>query len=159
MANMEKLVLQSSLGQELTAEEANVLSGLVQSSELADGDFLLAEESTDDSLHVLLEGRLDVVRRSAGDDLVSLAVLKAGDLAGELSFIDGEPHTVSLRSIGESHVISIKREDFESIIDEYPRIVYKVMRAIARSTHRIVHRMNLEFIELNNYIYKQHGRY
>jgi CRP-like cAMP-binding protein len=56
-------------------------------------------------------------------------------------------------------VYSLKREDFEKIVDENPRLVYKVMRAVARSTHRIVHRMNHDFIELNNYIFKQHGRY
>ncbi len=33
------------------------------------------------------------------------------------------------------------------------------MRAVARSAHRIVHRMNTEFMELSNYIFKQHGRY
>jgi hypothetical protein len=53
----------------------------------------------------------------------------------------------------------MKREDFEGIVDAHPQLAYKVMRAIARSTHRIVHRMNSEFIELNNYIFKQHGRY
>ena len=33
------------------------------------------------------------------------------------------------------------------------------MRVVARSAHRIVHRMNTEFVELSNYIFKQHGRY
>ena len=55
--------------------------------------------------------------------------------------------------------MTLKREDFEKVIEQQPKLVYKVMRAIARSTHRIVHRMNTEFIELNNYIFKQHGRY
>lgn len=53
----------------------------------------------------------------------------------------------------------MKRADFESIVAENPQLVYKVMRAVARSAHRIVHRMNYEFIELSNYIFKQHGRY
>jgi len=159
MTNIAKLVLQSSLGEELSPEEAGVLSSLLQSRELADGEFLISEGATDDSLHVLLGGRLEVMKRTVGDDMASLAVLREGDLAGELSFIDGHQHTVSLRAVGDSQVLSLNREAFENIVDEQPRLVYKVMRAIARSTHRIVHRMNMEFIELNNYIYKQHGRY
>jgi len=100
-----------------------------------------------------------VVKKAAGGDVAGLAVLRDGDLAGELSFIDGHEHTVGLRALCQCHILSLKREDFESVVDAHPQLVYKVMRAIARSTHRIVHRMNAEFIELNNYIFKQHGRY
>jgi len=159
MADVAKLVLESSLGEELSAEEAGVLSSLLISRELVDGEFLINEGTTDDSLHVLLSGKLEVVKLTAGARLASLAVLGEGDLAGELSFIDGHQHTVSLRAMCDSQVLSLNREVFENIVDKEPQLVYKVMRAIARSTHRIVHRMNSDFIELNNYIFKQHGRY
>ncbi len=159
MTDTANLVLLSSLGAELSEEEAGVLSGLMNRRELADGEFLISEGATDDSLHVILEGKLEVVKKAAGGDVAGLAVLRDGDLAGELSFIDGHEHTVGLRALCASHILSLKREDFENVVDEHPQLVYKVMRAIARSTHRIVHRMNTEFIELNNYIFKQHGRY
>lgn len=159
MTDVANLVLQSSLGQELSVEEAGILSGLLASRDLADGEFLIEEGTTDNSLHVLLAGRLEVVKRTGADEVASLAILREGDLAGELSFIDGNQHTVGLRALCDSQVLSLNREGFEGIVDEHPQLVYKVMRAIARSTHRIVHRMNSEFIELNNYIFKQHGRY
>ena len=159
MIDIANLILRSSLGAELSEAEAEVLSGLMSPRELADGDFLISEGTTDDSLHVVVEGKLEVVKKTAADDEASLAILREGDLAGELSFIDGHEHTVGLRALTHSQVLSIEREDFEKSIDDNPRLAYKVMRAIARSTHRIVHRMNMENIELNNYIFKQHGRY
>lgn len=159
MTDATDLILQSSLGRELSQEEAGVLSDLMSSQTLEDGEFLIAEGTADDQLHVLLEGKLEVVKTTAGDDYASLAVLRDGDLAGELSFLDGELHTVGLRALCDCHVVSLKRKDFESIVDKNPQLVYKVMRTVARSAHRIVHRMNHEFVELNNYIYKQHGRY
>jgi len=159
MKDTPNLVLLSSLGAELSQEEAGVLSGLMSPRALADGDYLITEGTSDDSLHVLLEGKLEVVKHTGGGDIVGLAILREGDLAGELSFIDGHEHTVGLRALCPTHVLTLKRDDFESIVDAQPQLVYKVMRAIARSTHRIVHRMNAEFIELNNYIFKQHGRY
>jgi CRP/FNR family transcriptional regulator, cyclic AMP receptor protein len=33
------------------------------------------------------------------------------------------------------------------------------MRAIVRTVHSILLRMNLQYVELTNYITKQHGRY
>jgi len=152
-------VWQSSLGKDLTKEEVSALAGIMTPGSLADGDYLISEGTSDDSLHVLLEGKLEVVKRTGADETASLAVLREGDLAGELSFIDGAEHTVGLRALCDTQVVSLARADFEKVIDENPQLVYKVMRAVARSAHGIVHRMNSEFIELSNYIYKQHGRY
>jgi CRP-like cAMP-binding protein len=159
MKDTSKLVLHSSLGAELSEEEAVVLSGLMSPRELVDGEFLISEGKVDDSLYVLLDGKLEVVKHVGADEVTSLAVLREGDLVGELSFVDGEVHTVGLRALCASQVLGLKREDFEKVVDTNPQLVYKVMRAVARSAHRIVHRMNHQFIELNNYIFKQHGRY
>jgi CRP-like cAMP-binding protein len=142
MNDISELVRQSALGAELSEEDLTVLCGLMKSRTLADGD-----------------GKLEVVKRTGADELASIAVLRDGDLAGELSFIDGGDHTVGLRALCESEVLSLARVDFEGVVNDNPQLVYKVMRAVARSAHRIVHRMNNEFVELSNYIFKQHGRY
>lgn len=159
MKDTSKLILQSSLGFELSEDEALVLSSMMGSRDLVDGEFLFDEGTADDSLYVLLKGKLEVMKRTAADGMASLAVLRDGDLAGELSFIDGQVHSVGLRALCDSQVLSLQREKFEGLVEKHPQVVYKVMRAVARSAHRIVHRMNHESIELSNYIFKQHGRY
>jgi CRP/FNR family transcriptional regulator, cyclic AMP receptor protein len=152
-------ILNSYLGSELSTEEAGTLSDIMSYDELTDGDYLIQEGIADDVLHVLLEGKLEVVKNTGAGETASLAVLRDGELAGELSFIDGEAHTVGLRALCDCKVLSLRRKDFEELVERNPALVYKVMRAVARSAHRIVHRMNHEFVELSNYIYKQHGRY
>ena len=159
MNDVSRLIAHSSLGVDLSDTEVGVLGALMVERQLEDGEFLFEDGTNDDSLHVILMGKLEVVKRTGGDDYSSLAVLSDGELDGELSFIDGAPHTVGLRALCETHVLSLSREAFEGIVDSNPQLVYKVMRAVARSAHRIVHRMNTEFVELSNYIFKQHGRY
>ena len=159
MNDTVKSIERSHLGGELSDEEAGLIAGLMVGRVLDDGDFLIEDGTSDDALHIILSGKVEVVKRTGDDDYSSLAVLREGELAGELSFIDGTPHTVGLRALCDTHVLSLEREAFESIIDSHPQLVYKVMRAVARSAHRIVHRMNTEFVELSNYIFKQHGRY
>ena len=159
MNDAANLVLQSSLGTELLQEEADLLGSLMTVRELSDGEFLISEGVADDTLHVLVEGKLEVVKSTGADEFASLAILREGDLAGELSFVDGEPHTVGLRALCRSQVLCLTRSDFEGIVADNPQLVYKLMRTVARSAHHIVHRMNYEFVELSNYIFKQHGRY
>ena len=152
-------ILNSALGNELSSEEVGALTAIMTPRVLDDGDYLISEGDSDDSLHVLLSGKVEVVKKTGADELASLAILRDGELAGELSFVDGTEHTVGLRALCETRVLSLTRRDFEAVVDKNPQLVYKVMRAVARSAHRIVHRMNAEFVELSNYIFKQHGRY
>ncbi len=161
-SDMEKttdLVIGSSLGSELSNEEAGVLAELMSYRDIVDGEFLIEEGATDDTLHVLLSGKIEVVKHTGAGETASLAILRPGALAGEMSFVDGAVHTVGLRALTDCRVLALRRKDFEEIIEQHPLIVYKVMRAVTRSAHRIVHQMNHEFIELSNYIFKQHGRY
>ena len=141
MTNTADLILNSSLGLEFSGEDAAILVALMEEKTLADGDYLIEEGVSDDTLHVIVEGKLEVVKKTAADEMASLAVLREGDMAGELSFLDDEKHTVGLRALSNVRVISLTRAKFESIIDEHPQLVYRVMRAVARSTHRIVHRI------------------
>ncbi len=159
MDDVAELVLQSSLGSELSKEEAAKLADLMSVRDLEDDEYLTREGTEDDSLHVILQGKVEVVKMAGAGEAASLGILRQGELAGELSFIDGAPHAVGLRSLGASRVLSLRRQEFEPLVDSDPRLVYKVMRAIVRSAHRVLRRMNHEFIELSNYIFKQHGRY
>ena len=76
-----------------------------------------------------------------------------------MSFVDGTEHSVGLRALNECRVVSLQRPDFEALIDSHPRLIYKVMRAIVRSAHEIVTRMNMQYVEMTRYFYKSSGRY
>jgi CRP/FNR family cyclic AMP-dependent transcriptional regulator len=147
------------LAVELTDEQCEVLGSAVTSRTLRDGETLIREGHVDNSLHVVAKGMLAVVKDTGGGDVVTLHILKAGDLAGELGFMDGTEHTASLRAMGDAEIFSLERETFESLLPEHPLLVYRVMRAVIRQVHAIVRRMNAQYVELTNYITKQHGRY
>ena len=152
------IVRGSSIASELSEEECAILEQVVTRRTLKNDEILIEEDQVDNCLYVIVAGALDVCRHSGGD-WVSLHVLKTGDLAGELGFIDGQPHSASLRSIGPTEVFILERSQFESLLEGHPRVIYEVMRTILRTVHAILRRMNLQYIELSNYITKQHGRY
>lgn len=154
-----KLVESSSLGEELSADQRAALATIIRVAGLKAGDFLIKEGEIDDSLHVLVTGRLEVVKRDQGGEYVTLHVLHPGEMAGELGFIDGKPHSAGLRALENSEVFVIHRAELESLIAEQPELVYKVMRAIVRAVHRTIGRMNFQFVQLTDYICHQHGRY
>ena len=148
----------SSICSELSDAECAILAGVVKRRALKNDEILIEEDQVDNCLYVVSSGALEVCRHTGGD-WISLHVLKSGDLAGELGFIDGQPHSASLRAIGPTEVFILERAAFESLLPGHPKVIYGVMRTILRTVHAILRRMNLQYIELSNYITKQHGRY
>ena len=161
MINLEQLDMlrASKIGAELTPEQSTVLSELIKVRKLADGEVLVGEGTRDNHLYVLVSGTLAVVRNAGNPEEVSLFTLNAGDLVGELSFIDSTEHYASLVARGATQVFGLEREQLESLLPKHPDLVYRVMRAIIRTAHNIQRRISMNSIELTNYIYKQHGKY
>lgn len=149
----------SHLGTELSGEQTTTLSAIVSFRDLAPGDVLVPEGTSDNHLYVIVSGLLGVVRNAGGQDAVTLFTLTAGDFVGELSFIDGTKHYASLVATAPTRVFGIEREKLESLLQAHPEVVYRVMRAILRTVHQIQRRLSMQSVELANYIYKQHGRY
>ena len=149
----------SKLGPELSDQQLDTLASLIAFRDLADGEVLVAEGKSDNHLYVLVQGALGVVRGAGKPEALTLFTLTAGDLIGELSFIDATPHYASLVALGPTRVFGLEREKLESLLDSHPQVVYRVMRAIVRTTHQIQRRLSMQSVELTNYIYKQHGRY
>jgi CRP-like cAMP-binding protein len=149
----------SRLATELTGEQAKTLAANLRFRDLAPDEVLVAQGTSDNHLYVVVRGALGVVRNAGTPERVTLLTLTAGDLVGELSFLDETPHYASLVATAETRVFGLERERLESLLDTHPDIVYRVMRAIVRTVHEIQRRISMHSTELMNYIYKQHGRY
>jgi CRP-like cAMP-binding protein len=153
------IVKHSILGEGLSKEQCERLAPFIRVRGLSGGEFLLHEGHRDDSLQVIIKGKLEVVKQTGAGEWVTLHVLREGEMAGELGFIDGLEHSAGLRALGDCEVLSLERDKFESLIHQDPELVYQVMRTIVRTVHGILRRMNIQYVEMTNYIFKQHGRY
>lgn len=157
-ASKLELVRRSALASELSEPERGVLAGLMSERELEDGELLVREGASDERMYVVVSGALAVARQSDGE-WMNLHVLTKGDLANELGFMDGRPHYAALRAAGPTRVLSLERQKLESLLEREPRIVYRVMRAILSVVHVVLNRQAMHAAELNNYIFKVHGKY
>ncbi len=153
------MIANSPLGLELSESQCQALAEKVAILCLSDGQYLIEEGQKDDTLYVLVSGQAEVVMEAAEGDLVTLHLLRKGGMVGELGFLDGNPHSAGLKVVGSCTAYSLSRADFEFFINADPDLMYKVMRAIIRTVHNILFDMNRSHIEMNNYIYKTHGRY
>ena len=151
-------IVDSSLGQELEKDECQVLTTVMGARQLEDGEILVREGESDNTLFILTEGKLTVHSNIDGKEQ-KVYTMKVGECAGTRAFVDLAPRRATLRAQGKTTVYTLIPQDFETLLDSHPRIVYKVMRGLFRLTHTNLMRMNVETQELANYIHKSGGRY
>ncbi|MCG6863778.1 MAG: Crp/Fnr family transcriptional regulator [Chromatiaceae bacterium] len=144
---------------EIAEDECERLAEIVTVRRLEKGDVLIEQGKKDNSLYILITGRLQVNRSTGGNKQVTLACIREGEMAGEMGFLDDSEHSATLMADDTSQILQINRKDLEGLLDEHPQTVYKLMRAIAREVHKITQRMNMQFVEMSNYIHHQQGRY
>jgi CRP/FNR family cyclic AMP-dependent transcriptional regulator len=154
-----KIVRNSTVGTELTEEKAQILAAKMGVRHLKDGEYLVKEGETDHSLFVLASGKLTVTSKDSEGAEQSVYTMKEGECAGTRAFVEKTPRKATLRAVGATTVYTLTPEDFEALLDTYPRVAFRVMRALFRVTHANLSRMNQESRQLANYINKTGGRY
>jgi CRP-like cAMP-binding protein len=96
--------------------------------EVAAGTEIIREGGQGLGLFVVLAGEVEVTKRqaAAGDGAVEtevpLARLRAGDVFGEMSLINNQPTSASVRATTRSTILFLGREYFQRLIQALPEI-------------------------------------
>lgn len=162
----DDLILQalrnSTLSEELRDSEIDALANMIAVRDFKAGESILnpGDDKLKDTLLILGSGEVEATA-TAGGEKVTLHLLKPGDLAGIIGFVGGSALQISATVVAktDSKLLLLDRARFESLLNTHPAIVYYVMRGIVRHVHGIVRRMNIQSVQMSNYIYKQGGRY
>ncbi len=162
----DELILQalrnSSLAEELRDSEIELLASYITVREYKAGETILkpGDSELKDTLLILGSGDVEATATTGGEQM-TLHLLKPGDLAGIIGFVGGNVMQISATVVAktDSKVLLLDRVRFESLLNVQPAIVYYVMRGIVRNVHGIVRRMNMQSMEMSNYVFKQGGRY
>lgn len=154
-----KLVRSSTVGSELTEDEARTMAEKLGVRHLKDGELLVSEGEADHNLYILATGRLAVSSQDAGGAQKVVYTMKEGECAGTRAFVERTPRRATLQAVGNATVYMMSPDNFDQCLDIKPRLAFKVMRALFRVTHANLARMNNESRELANYINKTQGRY
>jgi len=155
MPNTKKIA-DSLLGQDLSDADCKILSNIVKSRQLENGEILFDEGSQDDMLYLLITGKLEVLKVLPGENTISIDVIKAGSMTGELTFIDGVAHTMRVIAKKDSEVLMLHREEFEALVESHPMLTFHVMRSILRYSHTLQRKINMKYLEMHRMVQNQY---
>lgn len=150
---------QSPLAVEMDDAEVSALARLVEVRDCKGGEVLVEEGASDSHLYIPISGKIEITKLDEHNEPTVLHTLRAGELAGELSFMDGEPRYASLVAGGPTRVLVLDRLKLESLLASHPVVVYKTMRAIMRVAHHVQRRLSRQMVDMQHYLYMTGGKY
>ena len=116
----------------LTVAQAEVISGAVIKRRFKRGEALVEQGQKSNALFILLTGRARVVTSDSRGREVILATLDQGDYLGEMSIIDNEPHSATVRAEVATDVLMLGRAEFARCLTENASMSLVVMRGLVK---------------------------
>lgn len=86
---------------------------------------------------VLLTGSVEVNANSRSGYEAVLAIRTAGELIGEMSAVDGEPRSATVRVLESTQVIMIAPERFATLCQQRPEVGWAVLRLVVRRLRQV----------------------
>ena len=96
----------------LTASQAESVAQAVIKSRFKRGESIVEQGKKSNSLAIILTGRARVVTTDLRGREVILATMQPGDYIGEMSLIDNEPHSATVRAEVQTDVLVLGRLEF-----------------------------------------------
>ena len=125
---------QSLTFRDLSDEDLQKLVDRFQMRAVPKGEQIITQGEKGEELFVVLAGQFEVVLTHSGADISKIVrVLGPGDIVGEIAVLIDTRRTASVRSVIDSKVAVISKEDFHTLLKESPSITLSLCQALGRA--------------------------
>jgi SulP family sulfate permease len=132
----------------LNEQEIASLERCAQHRQYQEGDLVFSADSTGHELMLISRGEVKVSLPLANGKTIHLTTFSRGQFFGEMSFLDGRPHSADVYATRETELIAIDRKAFATAASGDPVMSISVMRAVALAIADRLRHANAELREM-----------
>src|SRR6059058_6567449 len=114
----------------LTSNQAEAVADAVVKRRFKRGEIIVEQGEKSNTLFIILTGRVRVVTSDKRGREVILATLQPGDYIGEMSLIDNEPHSATVRAEVQTDMLALGRAEFARCLPENSSLSYAILRGL-----------------------------
>jgi len=116
----------------LTQAQAESVADAVIKRRFKRGECIVEQGKKSNMLAIVLAGRARVLTTDGRGREVILATLSPGDYVGEMSLIDNQPHSATVRAEIQTDVLILGRMEFARCLPENSSMAYAVMKGLVQ---------------------------
>ena len=98
-----------------------------------DNTMICCEHEPGNELFIIQEGQIKITKVIQNKEVL-LAVLKEGDIFGEMALIENKPRSASAIAFGTTKVMAVNKNNFEAMISNQPQLVARLISLLAERT-------------------------
>lgn len=98
---------------------------------VSQGDTIFAEGEQGETMYVIVEGRVQIVKKGAKSPVV-LATLQPGAFFGEMAIVDRIQRTATAVAVTDVTLLEVKASELELLLKQRPDVGAKMIRTLAR---------------------------
>lgn len=148
-ADITGILRQTQLFSSVPAGEIEAIVSVSRLRTLRRGQVVFTTGDPGDTLLVVLSGRVKVVVRSADGSELTLAIVRPGDVLGELSITDGGPRSADAETLDDCRLLFIPRVAIQDICSRVPSVSLALARSLAATLRRLTEETSdLVFLDL-----------
>lgn len=130
------LIRRVPLFSDLSPAQSSIVSATMTKRRYKRGDLIVEQGATSGALFMILSGKARVLSHDQRGREVIIATLDTGDCIGEMSLIDGEPHSATVRTETPTDVLVLGHDAFLRCLRENIAMADAVMRGLVRRLRR-----------------------
>jgi CRP-like cAMP-binding protein len=116
----------------LTASQGELVADSVVKRRYKRGEVVVEQGQKTNTLYIILTGRVRVITSDKRGREVILATLQPGDYIGEMSLIDNQAHSATVRAEIQTDMLTLGRAEFARCLPENSSMSYAIMRGLVQ---------------------------
>ncbi len=116
----------------LTSAQAESVADAVVKRRFKRGEAVVEQGHKSNTLFILLTGRARVITADRRGREVILATLQPGDYVGEMSLIDNQAHSATVRAEVQTDMLALGRAEFARCLPENSSMAYAIMKGLVQ---------------------------
>lgn len=106
-----------------------VITTIAKERDVPKGMSVFLAGTSGDGLFFVVRGKVEILAGPSGQERV-LCALGPGESFGELALLRAAPRAVTARAVEPTHLIEIKRADFNAALKQKPQACLKLMLSV-----------------------------
>jgi len=98
-----------------------------------DNTMVFCEHEPGNELYIIQSGKIKITKMIDNKEVL-LAVLKEGDIFGEMALLENKPRSASAIAYGDTQLMAVNKENFKNMISTQPQLVTKLICLLAERT-------------------------
>jgi CRP/FNR family cyclic AMP-dependent transcriptional regulator len=91
---------------------------------------VLAQGERSDEMYAVIHGRLKVMRSNTEGRELTLAILEAGEVFGELAMLDGGPRTATIEALEDCELLVLQRAMVDQYLNNHPLVMRSMIQTL-----------------------------